>query len=158
MTRYATMNALRRAIANSDVELVTDGQYTTVQPTPAARQLVQAGVHDEYTLQAAVIEACNERALIDDRWADIYANANGQYRPGQRMEAGLKKGVPDLFLPVPSGPYHGMYIELKWQDNKPKPSQVEWLRRLRRRGYKCVVVWDNVQDVIAAIHSYLEEL
>ena len=37
MTRYATMNALQRAIANSDVTLVTDGEYTTPMPKAAAQ-------------------------------------------------------------------------------------------------------------------------
>ena len=158
MTRYADLNALRRAIADSDVQLVTDGQYTTAEPTPAARQLVQAGVHDEYTLQKAVFEECDRRAVTDDRWGDIYANVNGQYRQGQRMEPGLKKGVPDIFVAVPVGQFAGMYLELKWKGGHPSREQMEWIARLRRRGYKCVIVWDEVEEVIAAIADYLEEL
>lgn len=153
-----TSNELAKLLANNpDVTLLTDGGYTTLEATQAAQQLTQANIHDEYTLQEAVMAECEKHALLDDRWGDIYANVNGQYRPGQRMEPGLKKGVPDLFLPVPSGMYHGLYIELKWQENKPKREQIEWLRRLRRRGYKCVVIWDEVKEVIKAIEEYLED-
>ena len=31
---------------------------------------------------------------------------------------GVKKGVPDLCLPVARGPYHGAYIELKTQTGR----------------------------------------
>ena len=28
-------------------------------------------------------------------------------------QQGVKPGIPDIFLPVASGPYHGLYIEMK---------------------------------------------
>lgn len=34
--------------------------------------------------------------------------------------SGVKKGVADLFLPVPVGPWHGLYIEMKKPSVKPK--------------------------------------
>ncbi len=142
--------------ANPHLELVADGSHTALEPLSAARQLVQEGIHDEHSLQAAVMAECERRALYDDRWGDIYANVNGQYRKGQRMEPGLKPGVPDLFLAVPSGAYHGMYIELKWGDNRLSRGQAEWMQRLRRRGYHCVMVRDSMNDVVKAISDYLE--
>ena len=54
---------------------------------------------------------------------------------------GLKSGVPDLCLPVPKGKYHGMYIEMKANRNKPTDGQKKWLTRLAERGYYCVVAW-----------------
>ncbi len=40
---------------------------------------------------------------------------------GGKMKAeGVRKGIPDIFLPWPSGNWHGLYIELKRPGLKPK--------------------------------------
>lgn len=48
---------------------------------------------------------------------------------GARMKAeGLKKGVPDLCLPVARGGCHGLYIELKREKSgKATAAQIEWM-------------------------------
>lgn len=53
--------------------------------------------------------------------------------------SGVKPGVPDLFLPVPRGKYHGLWIELKHGKNKPSELQKQWLTDLQRMGYYAVV-------------------
>lgn len=76
-------------------------------------------------------EAQEQEALF--RWADF---AVGKYpevkflyhipNEGKRSvyngaalrRQGLKKGVPDLCLPVPSGKYHALYIEMKRKRRK----------------------------------------
>lgn len=65
-------------------------------------------------------------------------------------KAGLRKGVPDLCLPVARGIYHGLYIELKAGKNQPTVSQLEWLEALERQGYKAVwcVGWEKAKEVI----------
>ena len=140
---------------NPDIVIVDDGTRTTAEVTPAARQ---GGKLSEYDLTRLVFEECDRRALADDRWACIYANVNGQYRKGQRPEPGLKSGVPDIFVAVPSGQFHGMYCEIKVKPNRPSHDQMEWMQRLRKCGYSCVVCYDTVASVIDAIESYLGEL
>lgn len=54
---------------------------------------------------------------------------------------GVKKGVPDLCLPVPRGKYHGLYIEMKAKKNKPTKDQEDWLDALDKQGYKTAVCW-----------------
>lgn len=56
-----------------------------------------------------------------------------------RME-GVKAGVPDVFLPVARGEYHGLFIELKRvRDYKLSDVQRKWLGDLTRQGYKAVM-------------------
>lgn len=138
---------------NPDVTLVTDGYYTTVEP-----KATHAPKLSERELQAAVIAECDRRSVTIAEYGLILAIPNGQYRQGQRMEPGLRAGVPDLFLPVPSRQFYGLWLELKCGTNKPSRNQLEWIRRLRVQGYKVAVVWDSVEEVMAVIDEYLGEL
>lgn len=63
---------------------------------------------------------------------------------------GVKKGVPDLCLPVPRGPYHGLYIELKAKGGRVKPEQRAWLAALRDQGYAAhlCVGYEDAQSVL----------
>lgn len=53
---------------------------------------------------------------------------------------GVKAGVPDIFLPVPRGQYHGLFIEMK-KEGKTYPSKQQkvWIAALNEQGYKAVV-------------------
>ncbi len=51
-------------------------------------------------------------------------------------QEGLKKGVPDICLPVPRGKYHGLYIELKRLNGGRKThEQKYYINALRQLGY-----------------------
>lgn len=54
---------------------------------------------------------------------------------------GVRAGVPDLSLPVAHGGYHGLYIEMKFGDNKPTKKQWEWIEALREQGYAVSICW-----------------
>lgn len=54
---------------------------------------------------------------------------------------GRKKGVPDYFIAIPIGRYHGFWLELKAGKNKPTKDQKVWLGRLAKQDYACVVAW-----------------
>lgn len=58
---------------------------------------------------------------------------------------GLRPGVPDLHLPVPKGRYHGLYVEMKYGDNKPTPEQVFWMQRLTKLGHCCRVCYTRAE-------------
>lgn len=53
---------------------------------------------------------------------------------------GMQVGVPDLFLPVPAGGYHGLFIEMKrLKGSVTSADQKEWHSYLNGSGYLCVV-------------------
>ena len=54
-------------------------------------------------------------------------------------KAGMKKGKPDINLPVARGGYLGLWIELKRKGGpNPTQEQVDWLVRLSAAGHYCV--------------------
>jgi hypothetical protein len=70
----------------------------------------------------------------------LFAVPNGGRRDavtGARLKAeGVKAGVPDVWLPVARGGYHGLVIELKANvKGRATREQVEWMRRLEEQGY-----------------------
>ncbi len=76
-----------------------------------------------------------------------------------RLKAsGVKAGVPDLFLPVAKGRYHGLFIEMKVDDNTPTDKQKEWITRLRRNGYAAEVCygWREAWETLRAYYSQKE--
>lgn len=69
--------------------------------------------------------------------------------------AGLKKGVPDVCLPVPSGGFHALYIELKYGKNVPTDEQEEYMELLRQQGNKTEVCY-SARDAQEKILEYLD--
>lgn len=70
---------------------------------------------------------------------------------------GVKPGVPDLFLPVARGPWHGLFIEMKRQKGgRVSDAQKRWINSLLRQGYLAEVCfgWKEAADLI---ENYLDE-
>ena len=68
---------------------------------------------------------------------------------------GVKAGVPDLFLPVPRGEYHGLFIELKRQaGGRLSDEQKEWIPALQAQGYR-VEVCKGWEAAVKVIEDYL---
>lgn len=73
------------------------------------------------------------------------------------LRQGLKKGVPDICLPVARGEYHALYIELKRRSGgKVSESQSEWIKRLSEAGNKAVVC-EGWEKAAAEIMEYLRK-
>lgn len=119
---------------------------------------------DEYNEQCALIEWCK---LSEGKYPElklIHASANGGKRhiatAVKLKKSGVKAGVPDLFLPVPRGSQHGLFIEMKKQKRKGsyprlEESQKTWLTQLQEQGYATWVAY-GAEDAKAAITSYLK--
>lgn len=83
--------------------------------------------------------------------------SRGKVEAARFKAAGVKSGVPDIFLPVARGGKHGLYIELKrLKGGKVSDAQKEWIRCLREQGYRAEVCygWKAAADVI---EKYLKE-
>ena len=77
-------------------------------------------------------------------------------REGARFKAmGVKAGVPDIFLPVAYGKYHGLFIELKAPGGRPSASQKDYLSAITAQGYRAVICygWEEAAKIIT---EYLE--
>lgn len=78
--------------------------------------------------------------------------------------SGMKKGYPDLFLPIAKKDFHGLFIELKRDENKAlnikkgvlSKEQKQWINDLNKQGYLAVVCYgfENTKNVIL---NYLHE-
>lgn len=68
---------------------------------------------------------------------------------------GLKSGVPDIFLPVPRGEWHGLFIEMKrTKGGTVSDCQKLWLHDLRKQGY-LTEVCRGWEEAARRIKSYL---
>ena len=68
---------------------------------------------------------------------------------------GVRAGVPDIFLAIPAGGYHGLWIEMKRRAHAyATPEQKFMLGVFRKAGYDCAVCrgWDEAREKIL---SYL---
>lgn len=69
-----------------------------------------------------------------------------------RLKAtGAKRGVPDLFLPVPCYGFPGLFVELKKDTTEgTSPDQDKWKSDLIEQGYGVAVAygWEHARDII----------
>ena len=68
--------------------------------------------------------------------------------------------MPDVFLPVPQGRYHGLYIELKAGRNTTTENQRKWLDYLQKQGYYTAVCygWQTAAELIEMYLLRYEQL
>lgn len=74
----------------------------------------------------------------------LFAIPNGGFRhisvAMKLKQEGVRAGVPDLFLALPRGKYHGLFIEMKKaKGGRVSDSQNAVMTSLVRQGYACAV-------------------
>ncbi len=70
--------------------------------------------------------------------------------------SGMKKGYPDIFLPVARNTYHGLFIEMKIGKNKPTIQQLQWHEKLIAQGYLVHVCY-GFEEAKQVIINYLKK-
>lgn len=97
----------------------------------------------EETEQMTLIDWCNINICKYPELKLIYHIPNGGKRgkleAARLKRGGVKKGVPDLCLPVSRKNYHGLYIEMKFGNGRTSKEQKEWIADLTDQGYRAVV-------------------
>ena len=102
----------------------------------------------------------------------LFAIPNGGGRhPAEAVHLrrqGVKPGVPDIFLPVPSvdGRFHGLFIELKRRKPRGRLSdeQAEFIRVLGYEGYRVQICYGWAEAAIEIVdyldwnRDYLKEI
>lgn len=68
---------------------------------------------------------------------------------------GVKPGVSDVFLPVPRGKYHGLYIELKALDGRPSKDQKDFITAVVEQGYAGFVAYGG-EEAAGIVEAYLK--
>ena len=111
----------------------------------------------EHEIQVAVMQWCHRNQ--DERYKEIFAIPNGGYRSkGEasrlKME-GVKKGVSDLFLPIPTKDYAGLFIELKRENGKASKEQRDFVARMNAYGYKAQICY-GYEQTVQLLRVYLE--
>jgi hypothetical protein len=70
---------------------------------------------------------------------------------------GVSPGIPDLCIPIPSGGYHGLYIELKREKGgKVSANQSDWLAFLTEKGYYAHVAkgFEEAKEMVLHYFSF----
>ena len=70
---------------------------------------------------------------------------------------GVKRGIPDIFLPCARGGSHGLFIEMKSHDGKVSPEQASVHKLLREEGYAVAVCY-SLDSAIVLITWYLMDI
>ena len=109
----------------------------------------------EHAEAVALMRMVRMHESRDPRLRLLFAVPNGGDRHkivAAKMKAeGVKPGVPDYLLPVSSGGYSGLAVELKSQTGYPSKEQKQWISDLRGAGWRAEVCrgWEQAWRVIS---------
>jgi hypothetical protein len=129
----------------------------TTEPIEKAPERKKRG-NEEHQFQAAFVKWCDMQSGDLAPARKIFAIPNGGSR--HMLEAvhlkqeGVRAGIPDLMLPVPIPPYHGLFIEMKSSTGSETKDQRERIEALRQDGYAAVVC-KSTDEAIRRITEYL---
>ncbi len=88
----------------------------------------------------------------------LFAIPNGGHRAisvARKLKAeGVRAGIPDYFLAVPTGGFSGLFIELKSETGYASDAQQEMLNLFLAQGFKVALV-KGIIEAMEVVVSYL---
>lgn len=112
----------------------------------------------EYSEQVAVFDYAEKHKNTWPELGYLFHIPNGGFRDivtaSRLKRAGVKKGVPDMFLPVSNHLWRGLWVEMKTGGGKLSTEQAYWQGFLERQGYRAIVC-RSAAEAIKEIESYL---
>lgn len=121
-----------------------------------------AKCHSEHAEQSALFCWASQNTNEYPGLKRMFAIPNGGKRDkitASVLKAeGVKSSVPDIFLPVAVGAWHGLFIEMKRPKTENQSAgtadneQKEYIADLQKAGYGAVVCvgWEQARDIILA--------
>jgi hypothetical protein len=112
----------------------------------------------EHTDQVALFQWAGYNTANYPELELLFAVPNGtrtSIAVAAKMKAeGVKKGVPDIFLPCARGEFNGLFIEMKSLTNYPGPEQRKWIDALMKQNYYATVC-HGWEQAVAVLTNYL---
>ena len=124
-----------------------------------------ANASDEHAEQVAIY-MWSALPAIQELYPELkflFSIPNGMYtnkiQAGKFKAAGMKSGVPDMFLPVKRGEFSGLWIELKpskdkAKNRKPSDNQDKWIKFLKSQSFGAIVCY-GFEESIQVLQEYL---
>lgn len=139
----------------NDAKIATGGEKTMKQ----TKRKQKPPIPTEYEEQCTIFRLAQLYQKKYPELGFLIGSLNGvRLTIGQAMKAkktGLKKGVPDIFLPVARGCHAGLWVELKRiKGSKILPEQYDWQAFLSEHGYKHVFAY-GAEEAWKVIIDYL---
>lgn len=103
----------------------------------------------EHDIQAAYFNLVDRESARDHRFASIYAIPNARKASIAALlyyrAEGMRKGVPDVCIPVANELRPGAYIEFKRPGEKLRDEQKTWAELLKKLGHAVSVQYDALE-------------
>lgn len=145
-----------RKFEGSEILRLTEEEFQALQqpqrPKPAI--ITHAPQATEAQEQAALIAWAHLREFTIPELRMLFHIPNGGHRPIREAvklkRMGTRPGIPDLFLAIARGGFHGLWIEMKTTKGKLSKEQRRMMSRLESEGYRVVLcrTWVEAQTVI----------
>lgn len=110
----------------------------------------------ETEIQIQIIQWCRQFAWGQYIYHIPNESVGGMGWTVRNRQMGMRKGVPDLCLPIPMNGYHGLYIELKTITGRASAEQKRWIEALNTFGYKACIC-KGFNETISILKEYMNE-